>query len=75
MKESIIFSVALLLIITFFIYDFKEGFNSKRNMGEGKLSYYKRMFVKHVERPVKLKAKDIRKKTTEEFTKFKRSYL
>ena len=75
MKVTIIFSVALLLIVSFFIYDFKEGFNSKLNIGEGKLSYYKRMFVKHVKRPAKLKAKDIRKKFTGKVTKLIRSYL
>ena len=62
MKLSIIFSIALLLTIVFLIYDFKEGFSSKPNLGEGKLSYHKRMFVKHVHRPLKLKARNMHKK-------------
>ena len=75
MKLSIIFSIALLLTVIFFIYDFKEGFNSRRNLGEGTLSYHKRMFVKHVHRPLKFKARDMHKKIKAKFTKFKRNYL
>ena len=75
MKVSIIFSIALLLIIIFLICNFKEGFKSKRNLDEGTLSYHKRMVVKHVHRPLKLKARDMFKKLKAKLIKFKRNYL
>jgi hypothetical protein len=65
---SIIIFVSLKITIT-------ETFNDKKHVSEGKLSYSRRMFTKHIHRPSKLKLREVGKKINQHYTKFKRNYL
>jgi hypothetical protein len=68
----------LLFIIIFFIslkLSIIETLTNKKHISEGRTSYYKRMFTKHVHRPLKLKLGIYRNKINQHYTKFKRNYL
>lgn len=76
MKLFIIFSIILILCFVYvLVFDIKEGFGSNRNLGEGTLSFHKRMFVKHIHRPMKFKSRQIYKNLMDKYRQFKRSYL
>ena len=82
MKSTTIYSIILLVILLFgyvFSEDQMEAFiycrdhkKNNRNIGEGTFTYQKRMFKKHIHRPIKLKARKIHKNVKETFSKIKK---
>lgn len=83
MNSTIVYSI-ILLVILLVIYVFSEdqieafiycrdNKKNNRNIAEGFFSYHKRMFTKHVHRPIKLKARKHYKNLRTKYNHFKRN--
>lgn len=53
----------------------REYFDGSRNVGEGTISYHKRMITKYLHRPTKHKLREKYNSILNKFKSFKRNYL
>lgn len=76
MNIYIILVAFILLIICVNINtNMREYFDGSRNVGEGTISYHKRMITKYLHRPTKHKLREKYNSILNKFKSFKRNYL